>query len=97
VRQPLFHRVLGLWVYQVPVSQGWWGEGLTKHHVDAVHSEDIEDTQVGEFGLDEPEDILKKVRASKGLAKTASMRAPPRVVDGDTSLAHRMARRTEQV
>ena len=45
-----------------------------------------------EFGLNEPEDVLKKVRASKHSATIASMRAPPRVVDGGgTLLAHKMA------
>ena len=89
-------------MYQVPAeSQGQRGEGLTRHCTDAVDSasasEDIEDAQVGEFEHDEPEGILKRVRASKSSATTAGMGAPPRVVGNGASLARSMARKTEQV
>jgi hypothetical protein len=69
-------------VYQVPAeSQGQRGEGLTRHCTDAVDSasasEDIEDAQVGEFEHDEPEGILKRVRASKSSAFPAGLTSSP--------------------
>jgi hypothetical protein len=81
----------------VPSSQGQRGEGLTRHRTNVVDSEDIEDIPVGEFEFDEPENILEKVRASKGSATPGGMRAPPRVVDRSASLACSMARNTGQV
>jgi hypothetical protein len=52
---------------------------------------------VGDFELDKPKDVLKKVRASKSSAMTAGMGAPPRVVGNGASLACSMAQKTEQV
>lgn len=62
-----------------------------------VDSQDIEDIQAGEFEFDEPDDILKKMKASKGSVTPGGMRAAPRGVDSGASPAHSMARRTEQV
>ena len=70
---------------------------MTQHRTDAVDSKDIEYAQVGDFELDEPEDVLEKVRASKSSATTAGMGAPPRAAGNGASLAHSMAWKTEQV
>jgi len=70
---------------------------LTQHRTDAVDSEDIEYAQVGGFELDEPEDVLEKVRASKSSATTAGVGALPRAAGNGASLARSMARKTEQV
>ena len=89
-------------MYQVPVSksQGQRGEGLTRHHTDAVDSasasEDIEDAQVGEFEHDEPEGILEQVRASKSSALPAGLTSSP--MPGTSLAPARMASwGTEQV
>ena len=84
-------------MHQAPVSQGRCDAGLTQHRTDAVDSEDIEYAQVGGFELDEPEDVLEKVRASKSSATTAGVGALPRAAGNGASLARSMARKTEQV